>query len=604
MKRMKKLFEISEQILKLEKIKLEKTDSVYDELIDELSEKEKQIVKDLESDYYELIEFMMKISEYFGYDFENFFGLNYLKLSNDSPELLHVLGLIQNVYEFFNYQDFSALSHDEIATLNDNEYFKKYTETMHCYNDWKYMVYVEFLKLTGRDNVNERHAVSFLSDYGKKEIIGGFINSSAYSLAIEIELNLINKLFLNIVFVGDEESKFEEKKLLFEACLKFIPEKYLAHLREVLIEALSNYNILALKYSYLEDGNELLKKYKIEPIKLEEIRNYRNKSLTFKEYLDMSINKMFSLEEIKNYDGLLNKLIDVDEKILKLYLRLLFVLFELKNYNEASKIIFSLKELLRQEQKLYQNVDVRDFKEYVYKVYSVVNDYCPFDVLKVDDLLSKNNTKELILKRIFNYSVEDNRKKKIWFEDDNSFGINLDVLFIEQDIDLEKFLFWQDMYNLGKIDKKQLLEEQKRLGFNFEKVEQDERDEYVGNVFEKIEHKFWDNLMQSEFSRLLCQYFFVRNEEMNRVIFHNFMWEASKNPNTILPFYQNIRREIFKDFRLVLNDYKLETSKYSSQILRIYLNSCCVFLNDEDQIALKKMFWGCEKEVKLRRKKD
>lgn len=605
MKRMKKLFEISEQILKLEKMKSKKFDPVYDELIEELSEKEKQIVKNLESNYYEFIEFMMNVGNYFEYDFESFFGINYLKANCDSPELLHVLGLIQNVYEFFKYQDFSALNQEEVMSLNNNEYFNKYIEMMHCYDDWKYMVYEEFLKLTGKNNPAQLHAVSYLNDYGKKEVIGGFINSSAYADAIGIEINSIKELFLRIILVGSNASKYEEEKLLFEACLKFIPEKYLVKLRNSLLKSLGDLDSFILENANLDAANKILKKYNIKPIKLNEIVDIDDNNLTILELLKMYYDRKFSLEEIKMYDNILKKLIDIDINIWNLYQKLLIIFFNFKKGKEAKKIISLLEDLILKEKKLFNEIDIFDFKEYVSKMFSIEIDICPFNFLHFANLEDENHFKEFVLERILNYSFENNNSdKKVWYERNNLYGINLDMLFRDQCIDVEKFLFWQDMYNLGKIDKKQLLEEQKRLGFNFEKVMKEEKEEYLDNIFINIERKFWDNLMQSKYSYLLCQFLFTRNQKMNELIFNNFWWKFSENIGSDLPFYDDIRKAIFEDFKLVLENYKNETSDFSNEILKIYLDSCCSFLKEEDQDTLKRMFIKCEKEVKLRRKKD
>ena len=117
MKELEQLFEFSEQILKLQKLKINKYKEVYDLLINDFLEKEEEIVKKIEKDGLLFQEIYRFIKENYGYDFSKFYLLNMIELFDISISKMQVFVLLQYSWEFLGFQEFSSLTKEEVLYL-------------------------------------------------------------------------------------------------------------------------------------------------------------------------------------------------------------------------------------------------------------------------------------------------------------------------------------------------------------------------------------------------------------------------------------------------------------------------------------------------------
>ena len=600
MKELKELFDISEQIFKIQKAKTTKNNSIYDELISDLAKKEKKVIEKLEIIYNYFINLINFIKKYFNYDFNEFFAISYIQMENTQPITLHVFGLIQSIWEHFNFQDFSVLSPKQISNLYNNIYFQNYQETMQCFNDWKYVIYQEYLNLLNASTPLELHSVSFLNDYGQKELTMGFNGSEAYKKALEIETNYIIDIYLNLIRKGNVDSNYNKKKLLFEACLKNIPAYYLSLLREKIVEELSNIKKKFIDNEKFNEINAILKLQNIAPINLLEAK-INEKEDKIRDSFEFYKDDDFTYEEIRKFDEVLEKLFEIDTKIFNIYTNLIKEVYVFKNKFNQRKYKYFLFNYFAKERELYNSIDILRFKDYVSKKYEVKEDFYPFSILHLfpNGIVSHDCLNNLIIQRILFYELT--------FEEltfNNIICLDLDLLLNQNNRDLDQIIFWNNMYNLGLINKEQLLIEHKRSSFDFSKMYEQIKNNYITILYDMITISFIDKLIKNGFDYLMMFYFFVNNNEMTELVKNDFKYSFANPENYIPPFYDMAKEIITDEFNLVLEDYKNETDKLSKFFIYLFLESCCNYLKEEDQIELKELFFKCEEEVKLKRKKD
>ena len=587
MKELEQLFEYSEQILKLQKLKTKEYKEVYDLLINDFLEKEEEIVKKIEKDGLLFQEIYRFIKENYGYDFSKFYLLNMIELFDISISKMQVFVLLQYSWEVLGFQEFSSLTKEEVRSLPTNEYFRNYWQSFLNYRDFEYLIGLKFL------NEKDQGVLSFFYYNGEETIVNGFIYSGQ---SLEWIFKIIREIYSDLVSYSKEDETYLQKFSLFRLILQSIPKKYFKDVWNALQSYLFYIDYANVYTPHFDVLNTLLNTLGFSMLEDPDDRYfYGEEELDYQKFPEKVFH--FSYETIRSYDVF-------DQKLQKIGMQIWDSFHKLVDVNSDVSFPLVKEHLFRlflEEKKIIQSLDFQNFQFYLRQIYKYPNmTYFPFGIL---DMFDNFKIENFVKHRILNYQLEDFTRESASFLFPNSVQTFLSDEDTSDLTSFSKMFFWLTQFYLKNISQDQLIFKLNRLGFPYESYLYEELDKNLDKVWAFLENEFLIQLYERGYFKEFFGLLFLKNQEMERFLTKKFRIYQNISLADVA-FYKEVKEELKEealyDKDLVENRDDLK----SWEFYKIYLEGFLKILKDQDQDFVRKLLMECEEKVKLIRKKS
>ena len=590
MNKLSQLLEIETQKSKIEALRKENDLDIYQDLLEDLEEKEKNILEDYgQKHYHELLDLIEFMKSEFNFDLESFYILNVLKNPYISSVTLKCFYRLQYLWEFMYYQSFSALTPEEAKKLLNSPYFKTYQEAFLEYQDWMSLVYQDF---------NQQREVKY-PDYENREVMSIPLNETAYEEAIKIIAKKMNVLFRELITVKEKEKNamYEEKLNLFRCGLRRVKESYRADIWELLMMTLLNEN-KDIDKETLEKINVILISENCEPLSFD--YQVDEEELRARNLLEYPNNRSFSFKEIKQYEELYEKLKRIDIELFKVYQAMMLSKLQSEPQSDRKVLEKHCKSLIGKEDILYQSVNYFNFNLYLRQSRFIYEEYLPFEFVH---MIPKNNQDKdkletLILHRIVN-------KTGSCMSDSLNFGNKSATQTLEKEIseideeNNRQLIYVLIRYTLGLISKERFCDELANLDFDIANETTYQYQNALAKAQEAIVNNFYNVLLDTNEQALAWYAMFLDEVHSFMLVQSDFEYRPdSLNING--EFYDDLKEVILKDIKNVMNMADEEDLSQKEILLQCYLEACKRLLKGKDQELITKM---CEKEDKWSRKR-
>lgn len=581
-----KLFDIWEQILKVQKLYENENKECYKLVLEDFVQKKEDILSYFEKNYAVLQSVAEKIEKNAGFDFDDFLLANIITHQNLSCDVLLTFSSLQTVWEFFECQAFSALNFKEALSVRNISYFKEYIEAFLGFKNWEYQVSKTYLDMT----------------LNLKEIFSSFVKANAYQeisvfanseKSFEMEIDVLKKLYKKLVRYDIKKEEHEELLLLFESCLKNFPKSCLSNLWNELQAYFFSLDLVDVYEKYFHEANGILLKYKVGLLEYEGEQDdvVQEFDLNSLEYYQNGflMDVKYSYTDILSYHKVFLELEELSVRILHVYERIMAC--KMKNeYENKSFYQNILKSLLEQEKAIYQTVDLIEFQNYLRIVYAPDVNYFPFTFLDLLPNGDVNKEKEFALHRMVNYQI--NRDDVL-----SSFSLSTNGIIQvvdEEEIELpdagqfQKLLFSLTSFVLDKISKDEFVQELGKI-VNFEEQYEFLKEEQIASLWQYIEKNFLNILLKNGEQVLVWYYMFFKNKEMEYLLQNDFrcMFEMDYSPNAT--FYSVLRRFLIKELQNSKKEISNSDDVRKKKLFSYYIESCLAFFKDKDKEKFQKI---------------
>ncbi len=581
-----KLFDIWEQILKVQKLYENENKECYKLVLEDLIQQKENILSYFEKNYAVLQSVAEKIEKNAGFDYDDFLLANIITHQNLSCDVLLTFSSLQTVWEFFECQAFSALNFKEALSVRNISYFKEYIEAFLGFKNWEYQVSKTYLDMT----------------LNLKELFSSFVKANAYQeisvfadseKAFEMEIDVLKKLYKKLVRYDIKKEEHGELLLLFESCLKNFPKSCLSNLWNELQAYFFSLDLADVYEKYFHEANGILLKYKVGLLEYEGEQDdvVQEFDLNSFEYYQNGflMDVKYSYTDILSYHKVFLELEELSVRILHVYERIMAC--KMKNEHENKTFYQNiLKNLLEQEKAIYQTVDLIEFQNYLRIVYAPDVNYFPFTFLDLLPNGDVNKEKEFALHRMVNYQIN---------RDDFFSSLSLSTNGIiqvldEEEIELpdagqfQKLLFSLISFVLDKISKDEFVQELGKI-VNFEEQYEFLKEEQIASLWQYIEKNFLNILLKNGEQVLVWYYMFFKNKEMEYLLQNDFrcMFEMDYSPNAT--FYSVLRRFLIKDLQNSKKEISNSDDVRKKKLFSYYLESCLAFFKDKDKEKFQKI---------------
>ena len=581
-----KLFDIWEQILKVQKLYENENKECYKLVLEDFDQKKEDILSYFEKNYAVLQSVAEKIEKNAGFDFDDFLLANIITHQNLSCDVLLAFSSLQTVWEFFECQAFSALNFKEALSVRNISYFKEYIEAFLGFKNWEYQVSQTYLNMT----------------LNLKELFSSFVKANAYQeisvfadseKAFEMEIDVLKKLYKKLVRYDIKKEEHGELLLLFESCLKNFPKSCLSDVWNELQAYFFSLDLADVYEKYFYEANGILLKYKVGLLEYEGEQDdvVQEFDLNSFEYYQNGflMDVKYSYTDILSYHKVFLELEELSVRILHVYEKIMAC--KMKNEHENKTFYQNfLKSLLEQEKAIYQTVDLIEFQNYLRIVYAPDVNYFPFTFLDLLPNGDVNKEKEFALHRMVNYQI--NRDDVLSSLSLSTNGI-IQVLD-EEEIELpdagqfQKLLFSLTSFVLDKISKDEFVQELGKI-VNFEEQYEFLKEEQIASLWQYIEKKFLNILLENGEQVLVWYYMFFKNKEMEYLLQNDFRctFEMDYSPNAT--FYSVLRKFLIKDLQNSKKEISNSDDVRKKKLFSYYLESCLTFFKDKDKEKFQKI---------------
>ena len=581
-----KLFDIWEQILKVQKLYENENKECYKLVLEDFVQKKEDILSYFEKNYAVLQSVAENIEKNAGFDFDDFLLANIITHQNLSCDVLLAFSSLQTVWEFFECQAFSALNFKEALSVRNISYFKEYIEAFLGFKNWEYQVSKTYLDMT----------------LNLKEIFSSFVKANAYQeisvfanseKSFEMEIDVLKKLYKKLVRYDIKKEEHGELLLLFESCLKNFPKSCLSDVWNELQAYFFSLDLADVYEKYFHEANGILLKYKVGLLEYEGEQDdvVQEFDLNSLEYYQNGflMDVKYSYTDILSYHKVFLELEELSVRILHVYERIMAC--KMKNeYENKSFYQNILKSLLEQEKAIYQTVDLIEFQNYLRIVYAPDVNYFPFTFLDLLPNGDVNKEKEFALHRMVNYQI--NRDDVL-----SSFSLSTNGIIQvvdEEEIELpdagqfQKLLFSLTSFVLDKISKDEFVQELGKI-VNFEEQYEFLKEEQIASLWQYIEKNFLNILLKNGEQVLVWYYMFFKNKEMEYLLQNDFrcMFEMDYSPNAT--FYSVLRRFLIKDLQNSKKEISNSDDVRKKKLFSYYIESCLAFFKDKDKEKFQKI---------------
>ena len=586
MKEFSQLLKINKQIFKLEQ--LHENKESFNLLLEDLYEKEQNLFTFFQKDYNCLEELVKKLEENLGIDLNRFSLINLIEHTSLPIHILSPINLLQNIWEFVLFQDFSALNFWEVLSVKDMPYFKNYLEAFLEFKDWEYTV-AQTLSEMIESHSQAKKILEYFLYKNTFQKISGYHNSEK---ALEFKLDALKQLYQEVVRYDIRYEKHEELKMLFEACLKNIPSKNLIDVYNELQANFYNLDLANVYPDYFHEMNTLFIKYKVgilEETPDDEFEMEMNQSERLA-YIKSGfiIETYYSYKDILLYNQKFLELEKIGLQILHIYQKLINCKLqseklEYKNYNQKS-----LTELLEKEKKLYKNIDLVEFQNYLKVFYTPEIDYFPFGI--VDILSSENSEKELVFHRMVNYEInKDNISTFSPLPNSIVQVLDKDESEVFDANQFQTLLLSLTYLVLGKITKEEFIQALGKIGTDYEEQFESLKEEQIALLWQYIEKNYLNILLQNGEQELVWYYMFVKNKEMEYLVQKDFNCMLTINNSFNEVFYPVLRRFLIDDLQRAKEEISNSVDVRKKKLFSYYLESCLTFFKDKDKAKFQKI---------------
>lgn len=575
MPEIEELLKISSQILKLEQINAVQNASVYEELILDLASKEEQILEKIEKDNHLMWQAFSYMNAKYGYDFNQCYLVNMVILKL-SPQILHVCALLQSIWEFYMYQDFSGLTRKEAKSLKTNPYFQTYEQAFYNYDDFKWMVSIEFLEKINQNTPETRHVFNFLNNYNNREMMPAIKDTAAYKKSEEFILYSIQETVKELICTSEKNENYQKKQALIQFLLSKIIIIF-PTFHDKLQEFINNLEE-EIDETHWQEFNSLMAQGGLKIFHFPQIEA-TSESFSEEKFYG------FDFDIICEYDELYQKLQALGKEIYWIYEKL----WSFENPMEDRRDLFMLKELLRQEKELIKPVLLEDFQTYLEQIYGVHHITYPLEIL---DNIPKNSwdkegIRRLIHERIINYKEVEPGKNQ------NAFS-SKPTTFLTDANPKENGLtnsFLESLYRSSSMAKYyDILDREENIPTTIKKVQ------------EGIEDCFLTSLSEIEAYLEFYNLLFIRNDRMERLLQNNFTYPM-RQLTDLYPYYPRVKDHIFNEIKNEESKLLTRNDEKSLLFFKLYIKSCLPALKAKDCRTLVEYLEECEERVKLERKK-
>lgn len=581
-----KLFDIWEQILKVQKLYENENKECYKLVLEDFVQKKEDILSYFEKNYAVLQSVAEKIEKNAGFDFDDFLLANIITHQNLSCDVLLTFSSLQTVWEFFECQAFSALNFKEALSVRNISYFKEYIEAFLGFKNWEYQVSKTYLDMT----------------LNLKELFSSFVKANAYQeisvfadseKAFEMEIDVLKKLYKKLVRYDIKKEEHGELLLLFESCLKNFPKSCLSNLWNELQAYFFSLDLADVYEKYFHEANGILLKYKVGLLEYEGEQDdvVQEFDLNSFEYYQNGflMDVKYSYTDILSYHKVFLELEELSVRILHVYERIMAC--KMKNEHENKTFYQNiLKNLLEQEKAIYQTVDLIEFQNYLRIVYAPDVNYFPFIFLDLLPNGNVNKEKEFALHRMVNYQI--NRDDVLSSLSLSTNGI-IQVLD-EEEIELpdagqfQKLLFSLTSFVLDKISKDEFVQELGKI-VNFEERYEFLKEEQIASLWQYIEKNFLNILLKNGEQVLVWYYMFFKNKEMEYLLQNDFCCTFEMDYSLNATFYSVLRKFLIKDLQNSKKEISNSDDVRKKKLFSYYLESCLAFFKDKDKEKFQKI---------------
>ena len=581
-----KMFDIWKQILKIQKLQEIENKECYEFILEDLYQKQKSILSYFERNYEELESVVVRIKQNADFDFGESILSNIIIHQSLSNEVLLTFSSLQTVWEFLTFQDFSILNFNEVLYFNDIPYFKEYIEAFLDFKNWEYQISQTYLQMTSKlkeifsffVNANAHHEISFFSHSEK---------------SFELEMNVLKKIYKNLLKYDVDKNVHEELLLLFESCLKNFSESCLSDIWNELQAYFLSLDPDLVCEKYFHEANCLLLKYKVglleecEIEQDEDICEFHANNLENASLLDAK----YTYKDILTYHKVFLELEELGIRILHVYEKIMEC--NIRNKDEDKKTFYQdiLNDICEQEKKIYKTGDLVEIQEYLTGGYAPNVNYFPFMIL---DILPQKDTikeKKFALHRMVNYEISNNSSFSSFSLSENGIIQTLDEEeFKSYDVDqIQNLLFFLISFVFHKISKDEFLKELEKIGFDF--VEEFElfKEEEMISLWQAVEQNFLNNLFENGEKELVWYSLFLKNKEMESFIKNNFNWMFSKEYVINEFFYPEFRRLLMEELQQVKRESFESDDVRKNVFFSYYLESCLAFFKKSDQEKFRRI---------------
>ena len=602
MQEFNQLLTVNKHILKVEQLKEKENKESYNLVLEDLYEKEQTLLTFFRKNYNTLNDLVTKTEENLGFDLKKFSLINLIEHTSLPIYILSTLNSLQNIWEFASFQAFSALNFDEALSVKDMPYFKNYLEAFLEFKNWEYSVAQTFLEMIDSCAATKESLEYFL----QKNTFQKMAYSHDSEKALEFKLDVLKQLYQEVVRYDIQHEKHEELKILFEACLKNIPEKNLTDVYNELQTSFYKLDLADVYPDYFHQMNTLLTKYKIgileeTPEDEPEMEIDRIERLSYIQN-GFIMDTRYSYQDILLYNQKFLELEKIGLQILHIYQKLMNC--KLHNEKIEYKNFYQkiLKELIEKESNLYKNIDLVEFQNYLKVFYTPEIDYFPFGII---DMLSAENSekeRELVFHRIINYEKKDSIIPLEKMESDGY----IQLLDIQNEMNtfniesLKKMFFLFIQLYLGNISKEDFFKEQQNFGFDYDKEWELLEEEQIASLWQFIEKNYLNILLQNGEQELVWYYLFFRNQEMEYLVQKDFNCSLTIDYSCNPAFYPFLRDMLYQELCELKKEAFQSENERKQKFFEYYLESCLIFIKEKDKEKFKKI---CEKGVNRKRKK-
>ena len=581
-----KLFDIWEQILKVQKLYENENKECYKLVLEDFVQKKEDILNYFEENYSVLQSVAEKIEKNAGFDFDDFLLANIITHQNLSCDVLLTFSSLQTIWEFFECQAFSALNFKEALSVRNISYFKEYIEAFLEFKNWEYQVSKTYLNMT----------------LNLKEIFSSFVKANAYQeisvfadseKSFEMEIDVLKKLYKKLVRYDIKKEEHEELLLLFESCLKNFPKSCLSDVWNELQAYFFSLDLADVYEKYFHEANGILLKYKVGLLEYEGEQDdvVQEFDLNSFEYYQNGflMDVKYSYTDILSYHKVFLELEELSVRILHVYERIMTC--KMKNdYENKSFYQNILKSLLEQEKAIYQTVDLIEFQNYLRIVYAPDVNYFPFMFLDLLPNGNVNKEKEFALHRMVNYQIN----RDDFFSSLSLFTNDIIQVLDEEEIELpdavqfQKFLFSLTSFVLDKISKDEFVQELGKI-VDFEEQYEFLKEEQITYLWQYIEKNFLNILLQNGEQVLVWYYMFFKNKEMEYLVQKDFNCMLTINNSFNEVFYPVLRRFLIDDLQRAKEEISNSVDVRKKKLFSYYLESCLAFFKDKDKEKFQKI---------------
>ncbi len=593
-----------ENMYKLMRYKENHQNPILDELLEDLCEKEARLLEQIEKDRLTYKKIIHKLETEYHFSMSKF-SFNNLLIHMDQPlTVLRIFLDIKRIYDYFELQDFSNLTHKQVESFIGNPYFDQYQKLIQLKTEMESKIWKQYMKLSGHD-LFESNFLFYSKE--KQAVDTKKENPELEEKIAEILIEDVSDLYQDLL-TTDNKLLYQEQLSLWESCLLNISS---IHFHRVSNRLQTTFQKIPREYRVelaFHEMNTFLRNNGFATI--EEKTKEENEDNFF---MELYGKPNYSYTCMRRYEDTFFRLKKKEREIFAIYQKL--IQSKINGETKEKRKIFQelISKQLEEEKKIFESItDYEEFNSYISRTYqknqSFVYPCFMASLLSNGNPLEDLDKKEsLILERIIDYPQE----KKLEIEDEEDedyiFSDTLTALLEESpDIicsNIERLLYTIIKFQLKQMKTKEFLEELESAGYDFEEFQAMEQEVYIYSIWNFIGNRFLNLLAENGYQDLVYTSLFTEKQTMQYLLEHDF--EIEKLPPIVIKesSYEEIKKEILDEVTNVLKDFD-SSHKVQADFSKWYIQSCCLCLKPEDKELLRKDYEKILKRNRTKNKKN